>query len=85
MTSTNQIGVWAATAWGLIVAVSLTWYLIYSFRRGVITFPARVPSNYSRTVNPGMFWFAAVLYFIFDAFAVVCLLIRAYELLKPAA
>jgi hypothetical protein len=85
MKSTNQVGMWVASAWCLIIAIGLTFYLIRSLRRGSITFPARFASDFSRDENPGMFWFAATLYFVFDAFAIVCLLIRIYDIFKPAA
>jgi hypothetical protein len=82
MNLTNQLGVWAATAFSLIVAVGLTSYLIYAFKRGVITFPSRFPSDYTRIVNPGMFWFAAVMYLIWDGFSIVCFLMGAYRFLE---
>ncbi|MGN6552754.1 MAG: hypothetical protein ACTHLW_03360 [Verrucomicrobiota bacterium] len=85
MKSDNQVAVWAASVWALVLAIALTYYLIRSWRRGRVTFPARVPAGFSRDENPGMFWFAMTIYFVFDGFAIICVLFRGYVLLKAAA
>jgi hypothetical protein len=78
VTPGNHASVWLASAWALILAIGLSYYLRRSLRRGVVTFPARFPSDYSRDLNPGMFWLAICIYVVVDAFAIGCLLLRAY-------
>jgi hypothetical protein len=85
MKSENQAVVWIAGAWCLILAVGLSYYLIRSLQRGVITTPARFARDVSRADNPGMFWFAMLIWMIFDLFAIGCLLFRIYVFFKPAA
>ena len=85
MTSNDQAVASLAGVWAAILAVALTYYLIRSWKRAVITFPARVSSDFSRAENPGMFWFAMFIYFVADAFVIACLLYRIYMYLRPAS
>ena len=70
MKSENQAVVWIASVWCLILAVGLSYYLIRSLKRGVITTPARFGRDVSLADNPGMFWFATLIWMIFDLFAI---------------
>jgi hypothetical protein len=86
MASNNQLSMWIATAWALILSVGLTYYLVHSLRRGVITSPARfISSDTRRDVNPVKFWFAVSFYLIADMFVISVLLYRVYVSLKNAA
>ena len=85
MTTWNQTPIWLATGWAFIIALGLTYYIIRSWARGVITFPARVPAEYSRDANPGMFWAAMFIYLLFDAFAILCLSVGVYASFRQAA
>jgi hypothetical protein len=85
MKSENQAVVWIADACCLILAVGLSYYLIRSWKCGVITTPARFARDVSRIDNPGMYWFAMLIWLVFDLFAIGCLLFRVYVFFKPAA
>jgi len=85
MKSNNQAVVWIASVWCLILIAGLSYYLIRSWNRGVVTTPSRFAKDVSRTDNPGMYWFAMLIWLIFDLFLIGGLLFRIYEYFKPAA
>ena len=85
MKSENQAVVWAAGAWCLILSVGLSYYLIRSFKRGVVMTPSRVPKNVSRAEHPGLYWFAMLVWLLFDLLATGCLLVRICLFFKPAS
>ena len=85
MTPGNQPVVWIAGTWAVILAVGLSYYLIRSWKRGIIMTPTRVAKVVSRETNPFLYWFSMLIWLFFDLMAIGILLYRLYASLKPAA
>ena len=47
--------------------------------------PSRVPKNVSRAEHPGLYWFAMLVWLLFDLRATGCLLVRICLFFKPAS
>ena len=84
MKSNNQAVAWLAGAWALVLAVGITYYLIHSWKRGVVTPPARLAKDVSREKEPGQYWFAMLVWLVVDLFAIACVSFRIYKFFKPA-
>jgi len=80
----SKIRVSLGIAWCVMLVAGLSYYLIRSWKRRVVTTPARFAKDVSRVENPGMYWFAMSIWLIFDLLAIGGLLFGIYEFFKPA-